>query len=292
MIIRGIDKMSEKRIPIFGANWKAGAKGNNPKDNVDINELFVTRFLNEFVEDNVSIGSAISRMSDIEAFIAAPLIYIGNVRQYLNATNVALGAQDVYHEDRGAFTSKVTGPMLNDKGVKYILVGHSERRHLFGDTDQIVAEKAVAVYRNGMIPVLCVGEILAQRKSNQQKNIVKGQLDYTFEVLNSHVSTDDIAKLVVAYEPVWAIGTGETATPEQAQDMHSDIREIIKVRYGQDIAQGMRIQYGGSVKPGNILGIMMQPDIDGALIGGASLDPKSFFEIAKIGRDAHYGTRL
>jgi len=276
------------RVPIFGANWKAGATGDNPESNIDVNELFVTRFLNEFVEDNVTIGPAISRMSDIEAFIAAPFTYIGDVKQYLTASNVALAAQDVYFEDRGAFTSKVTGPMLEDKGVKYVLVGHSERRHILGDTNEDVAKKVEAVYRNNMVPILCVGETLAERKAGKQKIVIYNQLKDTLTKVKEQNNPSGI---VIAYEPVWAIGTGETATPEQAQIIHQHIRRILSDELGDSAARKIRIQYGGSVKPGNILGIMMQPDIDGALIGGASLDPKSFFEIAKRGRDAHYGTR-
>ncbi len=187
-----------------------------------------------------------------------------------------LGAQDCHWEDEGAFTGEVSAPMLRRLDVRYVICGHSERRHLFGEDDATVNRKAKAVRRHGMNPVLCVGETEEQRDEGRANEVVVGQLRASLEGIEVDAET-----LVVAYEPVWAIGTGRTATPEDAQEMCAQVRGVLADLYGDDTAEALRIQYGGSVKPGNVRDLMAQPDIDGALVGGASLTADDFALIVR-----------
>jgi triosephosphate isomerase len=199
------------------------------------------------------------------------------VSEVIAESNIQLGAQDCYWEDEGAFTGEVSPEMLKDAGVKYVVIGHSERRQYFGETNILVNKKINAVLKHGLTPIVCVGETLAERE--------KG---LTFKVLDDHIqnglkniSAEDALKIVMAYEPVWAIGTGKTATSQQAEEAHKYIRNLLIKLYNKDVASSARIQYGGSVKPENISEIMQQPDVDGALVGGASLKIESFSEIVK-----------
>ena len=212
---------------------------------------------------------------DIDIVLCPPFTALSDVAQVLLDSNITLGAQDTYWQDEGAFTGEVSCRMLKDAGCSYCIIGHSERRQYFYETNDSVNKKLKAVISHGLTPIVCVGETLAQRE--------KGE---TFKVLEDHVlhglkdiSETDIEKVVIAYEPVWAIGTGKTATPSQAQEAHKYIRELLARLYTGDIAGNIRIQYGGSVKPDTIKDLMSEPDIDGALVGGASLTVDSFTQI-------------
>jgi len=190
---------------------------------------------------------------------------------------IKLGAQNVYWEPQGAFTGEVSAPMLAKLNVQYVIVGHSERRELFGETDEMVAKKLRSVLAAGMSPILCVGETLDEREQGTTDDKVCGQVDAALAALPAA----DAARCVVAYEPIWAIGTGRTATSDDANDTIGVIRTQIAKTVGDDVAQGMRILYGGSVKPGNIAELMAMPEIDGGLVGGASLDPDEFARIVR-----------
>ncbi len=213
----------------------------------------------------------------VEVSVHPPFTDLRSVQTVLQADDVpiALGAQDCHSEDAGAFTGEVSAAMLAKLDVAYVIVGHSERRALFGESDEAVNAKARAVLRHGMVPIVCVGETIEQRRAERAQDVVSGQLAGSLDGLEAGV----VAKLVVAYEPVWAIGTGETATPADAQDMCAHVRARVADGWGRAAAADLRIQYGGSVKPSNAPDLMEQPDIDGALVGGASLDATEFARI-------------
>lgn len=206
--------------------------------------------------------------------VCVPYPYLEQVRQALTGSNVAWGAQDVSEHVQGAYTGEVSAAMLGEFGCRYVLVGHSERRSYYEDTDAVVAAKYEAALRTGLIPVLCVGETLDEREKNITAEVVVRQLDAAI----SRCGAGSLAKAVVAYEPVWAIGTGRTASPEQAQEVHALIRDRI-AKEDASVAAGVRILYGGSMKPGNAKELMAQPDIDGGLIGGAALVAADFAAI-------------
>ncbi len=191
------------------------------------------------------------------------------------AGSIAVGAQDVYFEGNGAFTGETSTAMLTDIGCKYVILGHSERRNVIGECDGLINKKVHAALAAGLTPVLCVGELLEQREAGETMAVVKSQFEGSLE----GVSEDQIRQTVIAYEPVWAIGTGKTASPEQAQEVHADLRKLLADRYNQGVADEVRILYGGSVKPNNAAELMSQADIDGALVGGASLKADSFAAI-------------
>ena len=218
-------------------------------------------------------------ISGVQIGCAAPFVYLDAVGQALNGTNVMLGAQDAYFEKNGAFTGEISVEMLKDLGVKFCLTGHSERRHVIKEPRDLVAKKAMAIYGNGLILVHCVGEKLEERDANKTLDIVKSQIDE----LDVKLMTDP-SRLVIAYEPVWAIGTGRTATDEQAQEVHAFIRDYMGKKWNSDFASQVRIQYGGSMKPENAKGLMSQKDIDGGLIGGAALKADSFLKIVEAGK--------
>jgi triosephosphate isomerase len=211
----------------------------------------------------------------VDVMIAPPFTALSVVAEAIKDSKVSLGAQDLFWETQGAFTSQISAPMLLSTGCSYVIIGHSERRQYFGETDETVNKKMRAAVNADLIPVLCIGETEKQRESKEtfsvlDKQIKKGLKDF---------SSDDLGKLVVAYEPVWAIGTGKTATTAQAQEVHGFIRSLMAEIFSSFFAESVRILYGGSVKPVNIKELMGLPDIDGALVGGASLDAKVFSEI-------------
>ena len=181
----------------------------------------------------------------------------------------------MYHEPEGAFTGEISGQMLLDIGCTYVILGHSERRQYFGETDESINTKLKAALALGLIPIVCVGETIEQREANQTQSVIQTQFTGGFD----GISAEDMAKTVIAYEPVWAIGTGKTASPDQAEEVHSDLRKMIENQYTSQIAQEVRIQYGGSVKPDNAAELLSQPNIDGALVGGASLKVDDFMAI-------------
>ncbi|MFW6093713.1 MAG: triose-phosphate isomerase [Pseudomonadota bacterium] len=212
----------------------------------------------------------------VEVLVFPPIPYLRPLANALGGGAVGLGVQNVHAEAEGAFTGEVAAEMARDLGAAWALVGHSERRTLFGETDEAVALKVQACLRAGLTPVLCVGETLAERDAGSAEAVVARQI----QAVAQAVGPDGLAAAVVAYEPVWAIGTGRTATPEQAQDMHRVIRERFAAACGDDAAAGARILYGGSVKADNAAALLAQPDIDGALVGGASLQAAEFARIA------------
>ena len=211
--------------------------------------------------------------------MAPPFTALEPLKGSVAGTRLELAAQDLYPGAEGAFTGEISAPMLVDVGCRYAIVGHSERRHLLGEGNEVVAEKFRAAIDGGLRPILCVGETVEDREGGRTFEVLAEQLGIPLERADS----DRAAELVVAYEPVWAIGTGRTATPELAQEAHRFIRECLEKRFG-GTADQIRIQYGGSVKPDNVYGLMDQPDIDGALVGGASLDPESFYAIIRFDR--------
>ena len=212
-----------------------------------------------------------------EIVICPPYIDLCAAVQATKGTNVAIGAQDLYWEKEGAYTGEICPRMLLDVGCTHVIVGHSERRQYFGETDDIVNFKLKAALEAGLTPILCVGEVLEEREAGLTEDVLRRQCLRAFHAL----STKKAAKLVVAYEPVWAIGTGKTATPQLASEAHILIRGEAAKAFGQQFADNLRILYGGSVKPENVKALMAEEEIDGALVGGASLDPKSFAAIVK-----------
>jgi triosephosphate isomerase len=214
---------------------------------------------------------------EVEVLVAPPFTALHAVKQALGKSAVALGAQNMHWEGEGAFTGEVSPPMLRDAGCTHVILGHSERRQLFGETDESVARKAVAALAGALTPILCVGETLAERESGRTLEVVERQVERALRAL----SPDQVAGLIIAYEPVWAIGTGRTATPEQAQELHAFIRKRVATSHGEPAAEAARILYGGSVKPDNIGALMAEADIDGALVGGASLVAASFLKIVR-----------
>lgn len=216
------------------------------------------------------------KLNDVDIVLIPPFTAIAKASEILGgAQKIRLGAQNMSPEAKGAYTGEISAPMLRDLFVRYVLVGHSERRRLFCETDELVRRKLVTALASELRPILCVGETLEERQAGQEKAILEGQLRGALEGL----TPDQISEVIVAYEPVWAIGTGLTATPEQAQEAHLFIRDYLGKLAGTSLANKARILYGGSVTPANAKELMSQPDIDGALVGGASLDPRGFAEI-------------
>lgn len=226
------------------------------------------------VELATSIAQA-ANAGTCDVAVCPPFVYMEAVRQALDGSSVGLGSQDAYHEKSGAYTGEISVQMVADLGCNYAILGHSERRNIFGESNQDVNKKLHAVLEAGIVPIVCVGELLEQREAGQTLEVVKSQFSGSFE----GVSAEQMSKCVIAYEPVWAIGTGKVATPDQAEEVHADLRTVIADHYRSEIADGIRIQYGGSVKPDNAKELMAQPNIDGALVGGAALKADSFLAI-------------
>ncbi len=247
------------RIPIITANWKMNKT-------ISETEEFITSFL-PMVED----------ASDVDIIIAPPFTSLSDAAGMLRDSNIYLAAQDVFYEDKGAFTGEVSPLMLKDIGCSHVIIGHSERRQFFGETDETVNKKITAAKRHDLEVILCIGESLSERKSGETFNVLERQLSEGLKGI-------DISSITIAYEPVWAIGTGKTATPEQANDAHRFIRQCIRNIYGDNASMQTRILYGGSVTPENISGLMKMPEIDGALVGGASLRPEGFAGIVRYNR--------
>jgi triosephosphate isomerase len=221
------------------------------------------------------VAGASQVAADVDLLVCPPAVYLEAVHNVVGE-KVALGAQNVYCEANGAFTGEISTNMLIDLGCRYVILGHSERRHLIGETDALVNRKVAAALSAGLTPILCVGEMLADREADQTEQVVSDQLNGSLAGLTA----DQMQNVVIAYEPVWAIGTGRTATPEQAQHAHFQIRQWLAKRFSQLVADKIQILYGGSAKPENVSSLLSQPDIDGGLIGGASLKADSFLSIA------------
>ena len=225
-------------------------------------------------------AEAAAKAAGVDVAVCPPSVYLAPVAEALAGGRVALGAQNMYFEASGAFTGEVSATMLADVGCEYVILGHSERRHVFGESDELIAKKVLAALESPLKIILCIGEKIDQRKAGQTEAVLRSQ---TLSALEG-VSADRMGKITIAYEPVWAIGTGETAEPDQVQEAHTYVRGLLAERYGADLAEAVRIQYGGSVKPCNAAELLAQPDVDGALVGGASLKAEDFAAIIEAGR--------
>ncbi|MCX5694178.1 MAG: triose-phosphate isomerase [Candidatus Omnitrophica bacterium] len=213
--------------------------------------------------------------ASVDVVLCPVFTALSEVAEVLNETDIGLGAQDVYWQDEGAFTGEISPVMLKDSGCQYVIIGHSERRQFFGETNETVNKKIKASLKHGLTPIICVGENLQERESNNTFKVIQDHIKGSLQ----DISADDLLKTVIAYEPVWAIGTGKTATPDQTQEVHKYIRDLLRKMYNQETADSIRIQYGGSVKPENIIELISKSDVDGALVGGASLKVESFSAI-------------
>lgn len=241
------------RKPIIAGNWKMN---NTPSD--------TKVFINSLKQKKLS--------EDVEKIIATPFTSLYLANELLNNTDIKLGAQNMYFEDRGAFTGEVSGQMLKDLNVSYVIIGHSERREIFNESDELLNKKVKAAISEELSPILCCGETIEEREAQKHQEKIKNQITKDLE----GISEKDLDKLVIAYEPIWAIGTGKTASPEDAEEMCKYIREILEELYSKDLADNIRILYGGSVKSENVKEIMAKENVDGALVGGASLKVDSF----------------
>ena len=253
------------RKTILAANWKMNMT-------VEETGTYIKTLLSETGDD-----------TDVEVVIIPPFTALAKASELISASySLKLGAQNMNAKKSGAYTGEVSAAMLRELFVRYVVLGHSERRQLFGETDAMINEKVRAAHEATLKPILCIGETLTERDGDQVEEVLMRQLRAGLEGLG----TKEIQETVIAYEPVWAIGTGRNATPQQAQDAHALIRRELAIIADQAVAEKVRIQYGGSVKPGNAAALLNEPDIDGALVGGASLDPRDFAEIVKAGKTA------
>ncbi|RDY24389.1 triose-phosphate isomerase [Romboutsia maritimum] len=247
------------RKPIIAGNWKM---------HKTIKEAL------EFVND---VKGKVNN-TDVEAVICAPFTLLKDLKEATQGTNIKIGAQNMHFEEKGAFTGEISPLMLKELDMDYVVIGHSERRQYFNETNEAVNKKVLKALEVKIDPIVCVGETLEQREANQTKDICKVQVEEGLK----NVANEDLHKVVIAYEPIWAIGTGKTATAQQANEVISYIREVVTGVYGKELADKVRIQYGGSVKPSNVSEIMNQSDIDGALVGGASLKSSDFIELVNF----------
>ena len=250
------------RTPLLAGNWKMY------KTIAEAKEL--VQALRE--------GAEVNYVQDREVLICPPFTALSTLAPLLANSTIALGAQNMSYADEGAFTGEVSPPMLKDVGCRYVILGHSERRQIFGVNDDVINRKVHAALTHDLIPILCIGETKPQRDAGDAENVTLGQLRAGLIGLAS----EQVQQVVIAYEPVWAIGTGETATPADAQAMHAAIRAALAGDHGQEVADVVRVLYGGSVKPDNVDALMAQTDIDGALVGGASLKADSFLRIVQF----------
>ena len=244
------------RIPFIAGNWKMNMSG---RDAVEFAEKF----------------KALYQGTDVRTAICAPYVHLELLVEAFDETDIKVGAENVHWEDSGAYTGEVSAPMLEEIGIDYCIVGHSERRQYFNETDETVNLKLKKLFSTSITPILCVGEKLEEREAGREEEVVGGQIRKDLDGL----TPEQVQKLVVAYEPIWAIGTGKTATPEQANEMCGFIRDTISDICGEDTADEVIIQYGGSMNPDNATELMNQPEIDGGLIGGASLDAEKFMKV-------------
>ena len=250
------------RRPIIAGNWK------------------MNKTIDQSLDSVTKLKTEVAKINDVDIVVCPPFTSLFAVGKAIQGTNIFLSAQDIYWDEKGAYTGEVSPVMLTDLGCKYVIIGHSERRQFFGETNQSVNRKVKAALKFSLTPIMCVGERLEERERGVTEGVVREHITRGLEGL----SREEVLKMVIAYEPLWAIGTGKTATPDQAQEVHSFIRGLLGELYDEVIASQVRIQYGGSVKPDNISDLMRQEDIDGALVGGASLDARSFAQIVKYER--------
>jgi len=248
------------RKPILAGNWKMH------KNRTDATELAKALVAN------------VGDVTEADVVVCPVYTSLDAVLEAVKDSNIKVGAQNCHFEEQGAYTGEISVAMLKEVGVDYIIVGHSERRQFFNETDKDINAKAKTIFKHGLTPIICVGETLEERESEKTSDVVSTQIKGCLEGLSS----EQVAQSVIAYEPVWAIGTGKTASKEQAQEVHAIIRKLVADLYDSATAEAVRIQYGGSVKPNNVKELMEQPDIDGALVGGAALEPESFSAIVKF----------
>lgn len=246
------------RKPFIAGNWK------------------MNKTITEAVALVTELKDKVAGFVDVDIAVCPPAINLVSVNQVINGSNIALGAQNIYWKESGAYTGELSGPMLTEAGVSCVIIGHSERREYFGETDEEVNRKIKAAFRYNLKSIVCVGETLAERESGTTKDKVELQVRAAL----SGLTAEQVAGIVIAYEPIWAIGTGKTATAEDANEVIKFIRDVIRKEFNET-ADKVIIQYGGSVKPNNVEELMAQSDIDGALVGGASLDSESFAQIVK-----------
>lgn len=251
------------RIPLIAGNWKMNMTIPQARE-------LVISLLPNITHD------------EVEVVLAPPFTALYSVRELIKDTKVNLGAQDLFWEEKGAFTGEISAMMLKDIGCSYVIVGHSERRQYFGETDSIVNKKTLSSLRHSLSPILCIGELLEERERGKTFDVLERELREGLKGLSPETSV--LHRIVIAYEPVWAIGTGKTATPKQANEAHGFIRGWVKDSFGEDVALSLRIIYGGSVTPENIDGLMAQPEVDGVLVGGASLKAEGFARIVNFRR--------
>ncbi|NMB14889.1 MAG: triose-phosphate isomerase [Gallicola sp.] len=247
------------RKPIIAGNWKMN---NNPSESIEL--------VKEILKEDLD--------GDVEQVVIVPFTSIYPITELLKEEDLKLGAQNMYFEESGAYTGEVSPLMLKDLDVDYVIVGHSERREIFNEDDNLLNKKVASAFSHGLIPILCCGETLEEREENKQEEKVKSQIAKDLE----GIAADNVKKLVIAYEPIWAIGTGKTASSDDAEAMCGFIRGLIEEMYDKETADCVRIQYGGSVKPENVKDIMSKENIDGALVGGASLKSDSFAKLVNF----------
>lgn len=248
------------RKPIIAGNWK------------------MNKSLEEAVEFVKEVQDKLPDASVVESVIGAPALFLPTMIQTRTNDQLVIAAQNCYTEDAGAFTGEISPKSLAEVGVQYVIIGHSERREYFNESNQFINEKAKAIFRNGMLPIICCGESLEQRESGETEPWIKEQITEALAGLNA----DQVKQLVIAYEPIWAIGTGKSSSAELANETCGFIRSVVEELYSQDVANAVRIQYGGSVKPDNIAQYLSEEHIDGALVGGASLEPTSFIQLLEV----------
>lgn len=247
------------RKPFVAGNWKMNLNGQTSVELVK----------------SIASGSVETAGQSVTVAVCPPFVYLQAVAKALSSSNIAVGAQDIYFEPEGAFTGEISTSMLKDVGCSYCLCGHSERRHVIGESDELINKKVTAAIGGGLLPILCVGELLEEREASQTDQVVTRHVKEGLAGL----SAEKLQAVTIAYEPVWAIGTGLTATPDQAQEVHDFIRKLLGQMYDEKVAEEIRILYGGSVKPNNAADLMKQKDIDGLLVGGASLKADDFLAI-------------
>ncbi|MGG0888250.1 triose-phosphate isomerase [Cytobacillus horneckiae] len=250
------------RKPIIAGNWKMHKT--MPEAKSFIEEI------NGLVPDEI----------DMDTVVCAPALFLERLVDGVEGSPVEIGAQNMHFEESGAFTGEISSVALQELGVKYVILGHSERRELFNETDEAVNKKVLTAFSHDLTPIVCVGETLSQRENGETMKFVGAQVEKALQGLTDN----QLKKTVIAYEPIWAIGTGKSSTAEDANEVCAHIRDVVAKQFSQAAADAIRIQYGGSVKPGNIKEYMAQPDIDGALVGGASLDSASFLQLLEAGK--------
>ncbi|MBU1045001.1 MAG: triose-phosphate isomerase [Candidatus Omnitrophica bacterium] len=245
------------RKPIIAGNWK------------------MNKTITESLDLVRQLSIELKDVKDVDILVCPVFTALHSVSQAVDGSNIKMGAQNLFWEEKGAFTGEVSALMLKDTHCEYVILGHSERRSIFKETNEHVNKKIKAALKADLLPILCVGERLQEREDDKTYDVITEQIKGSL----ADISADELKNIIIAYEPVWAIGTGKVASPEQAQAVHAFIRKLISDNFGQDTAESLRIQYGGSVKPDNIKVLINQPDIDGALVGGASLKAEDFIQL-------------